>query len=201
MAAAEPQPPVLAFSPAPFDYGQVAPGRTASQTFTLANTGRKATGKLQVRLSGSAAFTITGNTCKSLAPAKTCTVTIRFTPADPGTVTATLTAADTKRQVTATVALTGAAGLGAAPGHLYWSNRDQATIKAIPLAGLNPQLLPADFGQRIEFCPTVIFRRFPLRTDPAFLFKLMQSRVERTIAHLQDTIGDMAEPATNCEAV
>ena len=40
-----------------------------------------------------------------------------------------------------------------------------------------------------------------MRTDPAFLFKFVQSRVERTIAHLQNTIGDMAEPATNGEAV
>src|SRR4029453_16326203 len=29
----------------------------------------------------------------------------------------------------------------------------------------------------------------------------MQRRVERTIAHLQDTVGDMAQPATNREAV
>ena len=40
-----------------------------------------------------------------------------------------------------------------------------------------------------------------MRTDPAFLFKLMQSRVERTVAHLQNTIGDMAVPAINREAV
>ena len=39
-AAAKPRPPVLAFSPAPYNYGQVAAGGAASQTFTLANTRR-----------------------------------------------------------------------------------------------------------------------------------------------------------------
>jgi hypothetical protein len=42
-AAAKPQPPALAFSPAPYNYGQVAAGGAASQTFTLANTGGQAT--------------------------------------------------------------------------------------------------------------------------------------------------------------
>jgi hypothetical protein len=35
-AAAKPRPAVLTFSPAPFNYGQVAAGGAASQTFTLA---------------------------------------------------------------------------------------------------------------------------------------------------------------------
>src|SRR5262245_52106492 len=87
-AVANPQPPALAFSPAPYNFGEVAAGQAASQTFTLANTGGQATGRLAVTLTGSAAFTITGNTCKSLPPAKTCTVTVRFSPASPGTATA-----------------------------------------------------------------------------------------------------------------
>jgi hypothetical protein len=35
-AAAKPRPAVLTFSPAPFNYGQVAAGGAAAQTFTLA---------------------------------------------------------------------------------------------------------------------------------------------------------------------
>ncbi len=138
VAAAKPRPPVLAFSPAPYDYGQVAAGQSASRTFTLANTGGQATGKLALALTGPAAFTITGGTCHNLAPGKTCTVTVRFTPAHTGIVTATLTAASKKRHVTATDALTGTGGLGAAPGHLYWTDQigtESGTIKVIPLTG------------------------------------------------------------------
>jgi hypothetical protein len=136
VAAAKPAPPVLAFTPAPYDYGQVAAGQAASRTFTLANTGGQGTGKLAVMLAGPAAFTITGGSCHNLAPGKTCTVTVRFTPAHTGTVTATLTAAGKKGH--ATDALTGSEGLGAAPGHLYWTDQlgtESGTVKVIPLTG------------------------------------------------------------------
>ena len=114
-AAAKPRPPVLAFSPAPYNYGQVAAGQAASQTFTLANTGGRATGRLRVTLTGAAAFTLTGETCHSLGPGKRCTVTVRFAPARSGTVTATLTAAGTSKRAAATDALTGAGAVGAPP--------------------------------------------------------------------------------------
>ena len=113
MAAAAPAAPALSFSPAPFDYGQVTVRQPAAQTFTLANSGRSATGSLTVTLTGSAAFTITGDTCKNLAPGRSCTVTVRFTPASTGTVSATLTAGGKKKAATAADALTGAGnGLG-----------------------------------------------------------------------------------------
>ena len=116
-AAAKPLPPVLAFSPSPYNYGQVTVRQSASQTFTLTNSGEKATGKLMVTLTGAAAFTITGDTCKNLAPSKTCTVTVRFTPATSGIVAATLTAASKKHPVTATDVLAGSgSAVGAAPG-------------------------------------------------------------------------------------
>ena len=123
VAAAKPRPPVLAFSPASYNYGQVAAGQAASHTFTLANTGGQATGKLAVTLTGAAAFTITGGTCHNRAPGTRCTVTVRFTPARAGTITAMLTAASNKPHVTATDAVTGSGGLGAAPGHLYWTDQ------------------------------------------------------------------------------
>jgi virginiamycin B lyase len=65
VAAANARPPVLAFSPAPFDYGQVTVGQTPapSQVFTLTNTGGSASGPLTVTVAGSAAFTITQDTC------------------------------------------------------------------------------------------------------------------------------------------
>ena len=82
-AAAGPRPSALVFAPSPYSYGQVAAGQTASQTFTLSNPGRSATGRLTVTLAGAAAFTITGDTCKSLPPGKRCAVTVRFAPAGP----------------------------------------------------------------------------------------------------------------------
>jgi hypothetical protein len=59
-AAAKPKPPVLAFSPSSHDYGQVTAGQTASQAFTLANSGGQATGRLKVMVAGAAGFSITG---------------------------------------------------------------------------------------------------------------------------------------------
>ncbi len=138
-AAARPRPPALVFSPSPYSYGQVAAGQTASQTFTLGNPGRSATGRLRVTLAGAAAFTITGDTCKSLPPGKRCAVTVRFAPAHVGAVTATLTAAS-KKQAVATDVLTGTEGVGGpAPSHLYWAA--SGSIWEANLDGTNPQVI------------------------------------------------------------
>jgi hypothetical protein len=110
----------------------------------------QARGPLWLRLAGAAAFSITGDTCtrKSLRPGKSCTVRVRFAPASPGTVTATLTAAGKKKPAaTATVALTGTgASLGAVPGHLYWTSADGGTINVANPDGSSPRVLIS--GQR-----------------------------------------------------
>src|SRR6185312_755975 len=141
-AAAKPRPPVLTFSPAPYNYGQVAAGGAVSQTFTLANTGGQGTGRLRVTLTGAGAFTITGDTCHHLAPGKRCTVTVRFTPVTSGTVTATLAAAGKKRgTATAADVLTGAGrSLGLDLDHIYWAGTSQ-TISSANLDGSDPQTL------------------------------------------------------------
>jgi len=124
--------------------GRVAVGKTASRTFTLANTG----GKLRVRLAGPAAFAITGGTCRgaSLKPGKKCTVAVRFAPASAAGFTATLTAAGKKHGATATDVLTGTGGeLGQAPGgHIYWAAG--STIKQASLDGSSPQTIVTDPG-------------------------------------------------------
>ena len=140
-AAASPRAPQLAFTPAPYNYGQVPTGKTASRTFTLANTGGTATGKLRVRLTGSAAFTITGDTCRNtLGPGKTCTVTVRFAPTSAASLTATLTAVGKKHGATATDALTGTGGeLGQSlGGHVYWTG--PGAINQANLDGTSPQV-------------------------------------------------------------
>jgi hypothetical protein len=138
-AAAGPRPSALVFTPSPYSYGQVAAGQTASQTFTLSNPGRSATGRLTVKLAGAAAFTITGDTCKSLPPRKRCAVTVRFAPAGTDAVTATLTAAS-KKQAAATDVLTGTGEVGGPPpAHLYWAAGD--SIWEANLDGSSPQAI------------------------------------------------------------
>ena len=142
IAAAASAAPALSFSPAPFNYGQVTVRQPASQTFSLANSGRSATGLLTVTLTGSAAFTITGNTCKSLAPGKTCRVTVRFTPVTSATVTATLTVAGKKHAAHAVNALTGTGkGLGQDLGSIYWADDGDGTINAAGLGSSSSQQL------------------------------------------------------------
>src|SRR3984957_6005251 len=129
-ASAARKPITLAFTPSPYGYGQVTAGQTATQTFTLANTGGKASGALTITLPGSAAFTITADTCKgSLGPGKTCTVTVQFAPAGADTASATLTATNNKGDVLASDSLTSGAG------HLYWSDVVSGAIMQANLDG------------------------------------------------------------------
>ena len=129
--------PVLAFTPAPYGFGQVPAGQTAAKTFTLANTGSRATGVLRVTMPGSAEFTITADTCAGarLRPGKSCAVTVQFAPASSGTVTATLTAVSRRPRATATDSLTGTSG------HLYWTNFIDGTIQRVNPDGTSPQTL------------------------------------------------------------
>jgi len=131
--------PMLAFTPSPSAYGQVTVGQTASQTFTLANSGGMASRALTVTLPGPAGFTITADTCTgtSLGPGKSCTVTVRFAPAAAGTATAALTAASDKT-VLATDSLS---GTGVLPGHLYWTDFIAGTVTEANLDGSNPQVI------------------------------------------------------------
>ena len=146
LMAITPPPAALAFTPSPFDYGQVATGQPASQTFTLANTGGQATGALTDTLTGAAAFTVTGDTCTgtSLGAGATCTVTVRFAPASIAAFSATLTSASANPAATATVALS---GTGVAPRFLYWtdfgSNSDSSngTVNQAGLGGTSPHAI------------------------------------------------------------
>jgi hypothetical protein len=89
--------PVLAFNTTAYDFGTLAPNSTASQTFTLTNSGGKGTGRLTLALSGSAAFSITAETCTSLGPRKSCSVTVTYAPTAAGASdSATLSATSRK---------------------------------------------------------------------------------------------------------
>src|SRR6266545_7683970 len=114
-------PPALAWSPATngaYDYGTVTVGQTASQTFTLTNSGGSATGILTVALSGSSAFTKTADGCTatSLGPRRSCSVSVQYSPSAAGASdSATLTASGKKPVASASLTLTGA---GAVSGHV-----------------------------------------------------------------------------------
>ena len=134
--------PVLAFTPSPFDYGQVSVGQTATETFTLTNTGGKASGRVNFTLPGSADFTITAVTCPGLGlgPGMTCNVTVQFAPTGIGTVTATLTA--TGQHASATDVLTGTSSVP-----LYWTNTGAGTVNKVDLPSTSVQILVS--GQNV----------------------------------------------------
>jgi outer membrane protein assembly factor BamB len=144
--------PALAWSPTTstgtFDYGAVDVGQTASQTFTLTNSGGSASAALTVALSGSAAFTKTADTCAatSLGPKKTCTVSVQYAPTVGGSDQATLTAAGNKPAASASLALT---GTGAVPlvnwpmfhntlDHVGW-NTSETILSPTTVSGLTPK--------------------------------------------------------------
>jgi hypothetical protein len=88
-------------------------GQTASQTFTLTNSGGSATGTLVVALTNTsgAAFSITRDSCTglSLGPKKSCKVTVEYAPTTSGeSDSTTLTA--TGEHANASITLTGKSG-------------------------------------------------------------------------------------------
>src|SRR5262249_51783957 len=116
------RPPGLALTPSvngSYAFGAVAPCRTATQTFTLTNSGGSASAALSFELTGSTAFTITADSCTpgSLGPGKACSVTVVYTPSGAGqSDAATLTTDGKKDAAAASLALTGNGG-GHRPGH------------------------------------------------------------------------------------
>jgi hypothetical protein len=136
LAAAKPR-AVLTFTPARYDYGRVGDEQAALQTFRLANSGGKASGKLRVTVAGSAEFSVTADTCTGtrLGPGESCTVTVRFAPTRAGAVVGALTAAShrNKKKVLATDALTGT-GVRAA---LYWTTDIEPEAGTISKANLD----------------------------------------------------------------
>lgn len=96
--------PSLSFTPSSWTAGPIDSGTTTTQTFTLTNTGGKASGAITITLPGSAAFTTTADTCtgRSLGTGKSCSITVQYAPASNAeNDTATLTATSAKASATA----------------------------------------------------------------------------------------------------
>ena len=113
---AAPSPPSMAWTPSTYDYGAVTLGQTASNTFTLTNSGGSASGALSVALSGTgaAAYSITSDACTgtALGKGKSCDVTVQYAPGGAGTDMAMLTANGKKSSASASVDLTGSGAVG-----------------------------------------------------------------------------------------
>ncbi|MGH3205851.1 MAG: DUF1573 domain-containing protein [Streptosporangiaceae bacterium] len=106
------QTPVLSWAPTTlpgtFDYGTVNEGQMVSQAFTLTNSGGSASAALTITVTGSAAFTETADSCTSLGPNKSCSVTVAYAPTTYGEIDqATLTATGKKASATASLTLQG----------------------------------------------------------------------------------------------
>ena len=107
--------PAIAFNPSSHDFGVVAvDADSATQEFSLTNSGSNATGALNVSLSpdSSPAFSIIDDHCTavSLGPKKSCTVTVKYDPTSPGSSdTGTLNAMSKKPAARASASLSGLA--------------------------------------------------------------------------------------------
>ena len=116
-AGGSPPTPSIDWSPSTsggFDFGLVAVGKTASQTFTLTNSGGSASAALTVTLSGPPTVTITDDTCTatSLGPGKSCTVTVQYAPTTSGpSGEVTLEATGKKAAADATLSIAGHSAL------------------------------------------------------------------------------------------
>ena len=109
-------PPSLGWTPSTaggFDFGLVGVGKTATQTFTLSNSGGSASAALTITLSDAAGLSLTEDNCTgtSLGPGKSCTVTVEYAPTASGPTRATLNAQGKKAAATADLTLTGGAAL------------------------------------------------------------------------------------------
>lgn len=137
VASAAAGPAALGFDRAQYAYGRVSIGTTHEHTFTVRNTGGRATRGLTTSLTGSSTFTLVGDSCagRTLGPRKTCTVTVRFSPGAVSAVSGTLSVTGKNHSTTSRVALSGAGrGFGEGGDSIYWAIAD-GTINTGSLAG------------------------------------------------------------------
>src|SRR5689334_733437 len=73
--------------------------------------------------------------------------------------------------------------------------------EAIPVVGLDAQLLLAGARERIELRPPIVFRLSPLGGDPSLLLELVQGGVEGAVADLQRVPGDLLQALADLPAV
>ncbi len=116
--------PDISVSPASYDFGTVSVQTTATQTFSISNTGTRSLIVGTITVSG-ADFNLGTDSCSgmSVAPSSSCTVQVAFTPTAVGSRSATLSIpSNDPDESTVTVALTGS-GADLRPDlYVAWSN-------------------------------------------------------------------------------
>lgn len=137
LVAAKAAPPALGVSPSTdgaYDYGTVAAGSTASETFTVTNAGGSASGVVAIQVTGSDAFAVAADGCTglSLGPSKSCDVTIEFAPDATGEVSATMSVSARRFTSSTSVDLS---GTGGQPQWLFWVAANGTTIGRANLDG------------------------------------------------------------------
>src|SRR5882757_1270372 len=73
--------------------------------------------------------------------------------------------------------------------------------EAAPVGGLFFQMLAPESGERVKLRTAIVFCLLPLGSDPAFLFELVQSRIEGSFTDLQHVAGDGFQAETDGPAV
>lgn len=107
--------PAVTLSPSPFNFGNVAAGTVANQSFTLTNNGPGPLSLANIATSGGAAFSLGGGTCTTVTPiaaGASCTIGVAFFPNVAGPFSGSLIVTDNGVASPQTVALT---GTGVAP--------------------------------------------------------------------------------------
>jgi hypothetical protein len=159
--------------PPSLNFGTLPVGQSSSpQVATLSNVGTLPVAIAELAINGASgqSFVQTNNCGSSLGPGGQCTITITFTPAAPGTLSATLTVSDNAPGSPQSVALAGV-GTGNAPGvslspmQLLFSSQEVGTTssaQAVILTnvgnmGLNIASIAAsgDFAQ-VNNCPRLV---------------------------------------------
>jgi hypothetical protein len=115
--------PALGIAPSTdgtYDFGPVELGQTATQLFTVSNTGTRSTSKLTLAFVGPQTFLVTDDLCTfaSLKPGQSCTFQIGYVPVAPRTDTGTVTVSGHRPNVAVSVGVTGTGWLR----HIYWAN-------------------------------------------------------------------------------
>jgi hypothetical protein len=166
-------PAKLTLSPTSQDFGSVAVTQSSPDaTFVVTNTGGVASGPVTVTSLGATFLVSSSNCAAALAPAATCSVTVRFVPAAQGAVTASLTATATPGgSVVAALSATGVAApfIQVVPGTLSFAptivgGSSQAPLMivnsgGVPVGPFTVQLggaNPGDFGVVGNGCNVVL---------------------------------------------
>src|SRR5438270_2497491 len=70
-----------------------------------------------------------------------------------------------------------------------------------PTCGFVAELPLPGFRQLVELCLPVVFRRSPLRVDPAAILEAVERRIERALIDLQHVARDLLDPLRDAPAV